>query len=80
MPYFRKIVSSTARIPYRRPREADTRKTGALVVNIYTPLKLFMKWKANVPTLNGAFLSLLPEMSKKFSGRMVVFAYGKLYF
>lgn len=44
-------------------------------MNIYTPFKLFMKLRANVPTLNGAFLTL-SEMSKKtFSGKIIAFAH-----
>jgi len=56
------------------PRGRLTRVKRALVVNIYTPLKLFMKLRANVPTLNGASPSP-SEISKKFSGKIIVFAY-----
>jgi len=39
-----------------------------------------MKLKTNVLTLNGAFLSLLTGINKKFSGKIIVFAYEDFIF
>lgn len=55
-------------------------KRECLLLNIYTPLKLFMKLKTNVLTLNGAFLSLLTGINKKLSGKIIVFAYEDFIF